>query len=730
MQLVSLSISLLIFVFILYMCLEVSSGEFVNTLQTLLSKGNGFHFPPCYILELCGFNVLLECPVDLSALKIFSPIPSHSYQCTDVEDSVSLASNNPSSDEREHKRRKVEKKSLEAKDLICAEPWFKMVTNLHLWDLSFIDMVIISSPMGMLGLPFLTRNKNFSAKIYATEVTTRLGQLMMEDLVSMNMEFKQFYGPEESELPEWLKWNELELLPIELKNILMGEDGATLGAWQSLYSTADVKDCINKCQTLKYAEEACYNDTLSIKAFSSGLEIGASNWIINAPRKNITYLSSSIFESAHAMSFDYNSLHGNDLILFSDFSTLSSIIGASNDANVSGSSQDSQSTATGALRNDLENKDSLISSDDSSEEMDKIAFIGSCAIDSVRQGGSVVIPFGRIGIVLLLLEQISMFLESSNIEVPIFMISTVAEEILAYTNIVPEWLCKQRQENLYSGDALFGHVELLKRKCLHLFPAIHSIEFLKTWQEPCIVFAPHWCLRLGPVVHLLRRWCGDPNSLLVLEQEVDAVLALLPFKPVVLKVLQCSFLSGIKIQKIQSVLDMLRPKLVLFPQDLRVNLPTPSPSSYTVRHYSENETLHITSLKKDFEVNLATDLAFQLRPTMLKQENLAIARVKGNLILHHGKFMLDPVRELVESSTNQRSMKWGPLDPNLLLQALQEKGLNGSFHQEASKVSMILIDDPNKASIEIHAMRTVIRADDESLASLLFEAVKSVLNGI
>lgn len=39
----------------------------------------------------------------------------------------------------------------------------------------------------------------------------------------------------------------------------------------------------------------------------------------------------------------------------------------------------------------------------------------------------------------------------------------------------------------------------------------------KDWQEPCIVFCPHWSLRMGPVVHLLRRWCGDPKSLLILE---------------------------------------------------------------------------------------------------------------------------------------------------------------------------------------------------------------------
>lgn len=98
------------------------------------------------------------------------------------------------------------------------------------------------------------------------------------------------------------------------------------------------------------------------------------------------------------------------------------------------------------------------------------------------------------------------------------------------------------------------------------------------WQEPCIIFSPHWSLRLGPVVPLLHRWHADPKSLLILEvhmlqhvtlwnylfwfissillicyntymyylqQGVNVEVGLLPFRPVAIKVLQCSFLSGI-----------------------------------------------------------------------------------------------------------------------------------------------------------------------------------------
>ncbi|KAF9606760.1 hypothetical protein IFM89_028136 [Coptis chinensis] len=460
---------------------------------------------------------------------------------------------------------------------------------------------------------------------------TRIGQLLMEDLVAMHLEFKQFFGPDGAGFPKWMRLDEIELLHDTLKDILMGENGAVLGGWQPLYSAADVKDCIQKFKTLKYAEEACYNDTFVIKAFSSGLEIGASSWTLNGPRRSITYLPSSIFESAHAMSFNYNSLRGNDLIMFSDLSSLQGgMVGTGDDV---------------TARRDI---------------------------------------------------SVSRIFKS---EVPIFMISTVAEELLAYTNIVPEWLCNQRQENLYSGDALFCHVELIKAKKLHVFPAIHSIDFLNL--ALCLLLTGVW--RLGPVVHLLRRWCGgDPNSLLVLEQEVDADLALLPFKPVLLKL----------------------------PEVLRLKLPISESRSHSVLYYySENETQSIPSSRKDFEISLTTNLAFQLRPIMMKQESIAIARLKGKLIVDHGNFELDIVKEPDKSSMRQMSPQSGSLDLNILLAALQTKGINGSLQQEADKVGMIQVYEPEKALIEVHAMHTIVSADDETLAALLFEVVSNVLNG-
>lgn len=57
---------------------------------------------------------------------------------------------------------------------------------------------------------------------------------------------------------------------------------------------------------------------------------------------------------------------------------------------------------------------SLLKDDESMEEAEKLAFICTCAIDSVRVGGSVLVPIDRLGIFLCLLEQMSLFLESSS----------------------------------------------------------------------------------------------------------------------------------------------------------------------------------------------------------------------------------------------------------------------------------------------------------------------------
>ncbi|KAJ7949326.1 Integrator complex subunit 9 [Quillaja saponaria] len=687
---------------------------------TCLSKGGGFHFPPCHMLNFCGFRILFDCPVDLSALTIFSPVPT-GFDSFPDEESCDF-------EFVTEKRQKVEK-PLGANSLIRAEPWYKTVKSLHLWNISQIDVILISSPMGMLGLPFLTRMKGFSSKVYVTEASARLGQLMMDDLVSMHVEFRQFYGCEDSGFPQWLRHEELELLPPELREVVLGKDGTELGGWMPLYSAADVKDCMQKSHKLKYAEEVYYNGILAIKAFSSGLEIGSCNWIINAPKRDIVYISSSTFVSAHAMTFNYCALQGINTIIYSDFSSLRVMGDVEDENNYFPQTADKLSSLSSQ-----ELAESSLNMDEHLEEREKLGFICSCALECVKAGGSVLVPTNRLGTLLQLLEQISALLESSAMEVSIYIISSVADELLAFLNVIPEWLCKQRQERLFSGEQLFAHVELIRRKKLHVVPAVHSSKLLTNWQEPCIVFSPHWTMRFGPVVHLLRRWCGNPNSLLILEDGFDPKLALLPFEPIAMKVLQCVFPSGLKLQKVEPLIKTLLPKIVLFPEDLKPQISLSNAKSFSVFHYTEDDTLHVPCQKDSSVFEIATDLASQFHWKKLMQENFNISRLKGELSIDHGKYHLLVGKEQGSSSKHSSLLHWGSPDVQKLLAALSKMGINGSLEQgisdtESETVHVVHVQD-YKGLIKVGTRSTVISAADESLASLIFEAVDSVLDGI
>ncbi|ANM63628.1 unnamed protein product [Arabidopsis thaliana] len=692
---------------------------------TCLSKGDGFHYPPCHMLNLCGFRILIDCPLDLSAIKIFSPVPSGvGSEASEYLSDESLDAQNPI-----QKKQKLERQ-LTCADLVCEEPWYKTVKALHLWEASFIDIVLISNPMGLLGLPFLTQNPGFFAKIYMTEVTAKIGQLMMEDIVSMHKEFRCFHGPDNSSFPGWIKNLDSEQVPALLKKVVFGESGDDLGSWMRLYSLDDIESCMKKVQGVKFAEEVCYNGTLIIKALSSGLDIGACNWLINGPNGSLSYVSDSIFVSHHARSFDFHGLKETDVLIYSDFSSLQS-------AEVTEDGCISPDSDNNYISTISDNKDSLLNTEDSLEEMEKLAFVCSCAAESADAGGSTLITITRIGIVLQLLELLSNSLESSSLKVPIFVISSVAEELLAYTNTIPEWLCEQRQEKLISGEPSFGHLKFIKNKKIHLFPAIHSPNLITSWQEPCIVFASHWSLRLGPSVQLLQRWRGDPKSLLVLEDGISSGLGLLPFRPIAMKILQCSFLSGIRLQKLPTLVSVLQPKIFLVPDAVNQRISLAAIKTISILNYFENKTLHVPRIVDNPSVEITTDLASKLSWRKLRQrESFGIARLKGGLLMEDGKHRLVSGLEQEESSGKARPLRhWGSVAPELLLDALLKMGIKGSIEQStgdngSEDKSIIHIENPNSGLIEFSEMGTAIITGDENVVSQVFQAIDGVLDGI
>jgi hypothetical protein len=98
-------------------CLSISGGG-----------GGSYHSPASHLLEMEGLRFLLDCPIDLSALAAFAPVPLTGGEA----------------------------------GLIRAVPRYWSPTAAAAAKAGGVDAVLVSSATGMLGLPFLTRLPGFA----------------------------------------------------------------------------------------------------------------------------------------------------------------------------------------------------------------------------------------------------------------------------------------------------------------------------------------------------------------------------------------------------------------------------------------------------------------------------------------------------------------------------------------------------------------------------------------
>lgn len=131
-------------------------------------------------------------------------------------------------------------------------------------------------------------------------------------------------------------------------------------------------------------------------------------------------------------------------------------------------------------------------------------------------------------------------------------------------------------------------------------------------------------------------------------------MALLPFKPMEMKVLQCSFLSGIRPEKAQCLLNILQPKILVLPEYLKQGIKISSSTSHpsSVLYYGENETVDLPGLQCDSHLEIAADLATQFSWRKLKQDDESIARLEGQLFIDHGKYRLLPGNKNADASNS------------------------------------------------------------------------------
>lgn len=124
--------------------------------------------------------------------------------------------------------------------------------------------------------------------------------------------------------------------------------------------------------------------------------------------------------------------------------------------------------------------------------------------------------------------------------VPVFFLTPVADQSLAYSNILAEWLTKTKSMKVYVPEEPFSHNQLIRFGRLKHYSGVYTEKFSNDFKYPCIVFTGHPSLRFGDAVHFLQLWKNSPNNLLVFtEPDFPYLEALQPYQPCQMKVINC-----------------------------------------------------------------------------------------------------------------------------------------------------------------------------------------------
>lgn len=109
--------------------------------------------------------------------------------------------------------------------------------------------------------------------------------------------------------------------------------------------------------------------------------------------------------------------------------------------------------------------------------------------------GNVLVPILPTGKIYDLIECLYRYLTDAGLQTtPVYFLSSVADQSLAFSNIFAEWLCNLKQLLVYSAESPFQHGDLVKTNHLKCYPEINA-KFNDDFHQPCILFASHPSLR-------------------------------------------------------------------------------------------------------------------------------------------------------------------------------------------------------------------------------------------
>ncbi|XP_037968350.2 integrator complex subunit 9 [Plutella xylostella] len=466
---------------------------------------------PCFVISFRGLMIMLDCGLSAQSVLSFLPLPPvPSARLASLPSYSPPHINDPLLE--------GELKECCGRVFVDSLPEFCPPLE-QVVDFAQLDAILISNYTCMMALPFVTEGTGFKGQVYATEPTLQIGRFYLEELSEWLREAGGGAGGGAGGARRWKEL--LHLLPAPLSQ------AARPRAWRRLYSAQVLAKALARVRVVGYDERVELFGALEASPVSSGFCLGSANWVLRSPHEKIAYVSGSSTLTTHPRPINQAALRGADLLLLA-----------------------------GLTQTPAHNPDNMLG--------DLCVHAGV----TLRGGGAVLLPVYPSGVLYDLLECLSMHLDTAGLsQIPLYVISPVADASLAYSNILAEWVSTAKQARVYVPEEPFPHAALARAGRLRHAARLHDHSFSEHFRTPCVVFCGHPSLRFGAAVHLLELWAANPaHAVIFTEPDFPYLEALAPFQPLAMKAFHCPIDTSLNYSQCNKLVRELRPRALAVPE--------------------------------------------------------------------------------------------------------------------------------------------------------------------
>ncbi|CAG7668628.1 unnamed protein product [Allacma fusca] len=638
---------------------------------------------PCGILKWRGLTIMLDCSLDITTILNFLPLP------------LAGSSKFNFAPHFQNFRNAVEKELCEVNGsvLVDSTPLFGVPTESSV-DISEIDVILVSNSFSILALPFFTEHPNFHGSVYATEPTVNIGRFFMEELVEFiekvprnsSRMSKDVSNPNDNgkENNIFKQLNPTLNFPIKLGSSNFNKD------LREIYSRKSINDALVKLRLVGFNENLDLFGSIIATAISSGYSLGSCNWVLKSDKKKVVYVTSSSTLTTHPSPMEQGSLKDADIFFL-----------------------------TGLTKSPNHNPDSMMG--------EVCLTVGM----TLKNGGNVVLPCYPSGLIYDLFECLANYLDANSlVSIPFYFLSPHAESSLAYSNILAEWLSKNKQKKVYLPEDPFPHAQLVKDGRIRHFKSLQDIKDLR---QPCILFCGHPSLRCGDIVHIIETWgAQQAHALIITESEFPYVECISPYLPLSMKIQYSPIDTSLNFQQANKLIKELKPtRLVTHADYLVPPKEFPDKTEFTIDYpnidtFAANSVVSL-KLKRD-GVSAVMDhlLAQEVEPNARNGAEVLASTITATLDNSDNKYrLLKPSMDMCNPwKCPPSKYKWGSLDATTLLNKFTKEGFL-QLKLQNSPTGFVLANDTLTITVEGTSTHVVCGGGDDGATRLKVRRILS-----